>query len=61
MICEKTVFPEFIIHTSNKIEVGITGMKFQIDKKKNNAYLSVIIDLSMKQIYINRTLLMRDN
>jgi hypothetical protein len=45
MICEKTVFPEFIIHTSNKIEVGITGMKFQIDKKKNDAYLSVIIDL----------------
>jgi len=44
MICEKTVFPEFIIHTSNKIEAGITGMKFQIDKKKMHAYLLVIAD-----------------
>jgi len=45
MICEKTVFPEFIIHTSNKIEAGITGIKFQIDKKKIHAYLFVMIDL----------------
>jgi hypothetical protein len=45
MICEKTVFPEFIIHTSNKIEAGITVMKIQIDKKKKHDYLFVIIDL----------------
>jgi len=45
MICEKTVFPEFIIHTSNKIEADITGMKIQIDKKKKHAYLFVIINL----------------
>jgi hypothetical protein len=45
MICDKTVFPEFIIHTSINIEAGITGMKIQIDKKKKHAYLFVIIDL----------------
>jgi len=48
MICENTVFPEFIIHTSNKIEAGINGIKFQIDKKKIHAYLLVITNLLTK-------------
>jgi hypothetical protein len=34
MICENTVFPEFISLTSNEIEAAIAGKYFQIDKNK---------------------------
>jgi len=34
MICENTVFPEFISFTSNEIEEAIPGKNFQIDKNK---------------------------
>jgi len=34
MICENTVFPEFISLTSNEIEAAIPGKNFQIDKNK---------------------------
>ncbi len=44
MICEKTVFQEFIIRTSDEMEAGITGMKFQIYKKIKQAYLSIMIE-----------------
>jgi len=34
MICENTVFPEFISCTSNEIDAAILGKIFQIDKNK---------------------------
>jgi hypothetical protein len=43
MICEKTVFPEFIGSTSREIPADITGMKFQIDKKIKRHYGFVMI------------------
>lgn len=43
MICENTVFPEFISLTSNEMETAIPGKNLEIDKKKKQDYGTVYI------------------